>query len=129
MESIGLRATALRGPGRERMIVPNGQITGIRVIPGGRRTVRIEMLTRDPDALQAAVTEIAGSMAGAGGPWEGPPRVVLRPAAGDLTRVIAVLETEPARDGDPGGWLVEALAERAGDLVVGRPLAISEGSR
>ena len=129
VESIGLRATVLRGPGRERMIVPNGQITGIRVIPDGSRQVRLEMLTRDPDAVEAMVSEIAGSVVGAGGPWDGPPRVVVRPAEGGLARVIAVLEVEPAREGAADAWLVDALEARAGDLLVGRPLAISEGGR
>jgi small conductance mechanosensitive channel len=129
VESIGLRATVLRGPGQERMIVPNGQITGIRVIPDGLRQVRVEMLTRDPDGVQAVVTEIAGSVAGAGGPWDGPPRVVVRQVDDDLARVIVVLETQPARDVAADAWLVDALAARAGDLLVGRPLAIPEGSR
>ncbi|HSJ73998.1 MAG TPA: mechanosensitive ion channel family protein [Miltoncostaeaceae bacterium] len=129
VESIGLRATILRGPGSERMVVPNGQITGIRVIPNGRRQVRLEMLTPDPDAVQALVHEVAGSVAGAGGPWDGPPRVVVRPAEGDLARVIVVLEVEPAREGAADAWLVDALAARGGDLLVGRPLAISEGGR
>ncbi len=129
VETIGLRATVLRGPGSERMIVPNGQITGIRIIPNGRRQVRLEMLTRDPDAVQAMVHEIAGSVAGAGGPWDGPPRVVVRPAEGGLARVIAVLEVEPAREGAADAWLVDALAARAGDLLVGRPLSIAEGGR
>jgi moderate conductance mechanosensitive channel len=129
VESIGLRATVLRGPGSERMIVPNGQITGIRIIPYGRRQVRLELLTRDPEAVQAVVHEVAGSVAGAGGPWDGPPRVVVRPVEGDLARVIVALEVEPAREGAADAWLVDALAARAGDLLVGPPLAISEGAR
>jgi small-conductance mechanosensitive channel len=129
VESIGLRATVLRGPGSERMIVPNGQITGIRVIPNGRRQVRLEMLTGDPDAVQAMVHEVAGSVAGAGGPWDGPPRVVVRPAEGGLARVIVTLEVEPAREGAADAWLVDALAARAGDMLVGPPLALAEGAR
>jgi small-conductance mechanosensitive channel len=127
VESIGLRATVLRGPGTERMIVPNGQISGVRVIPDGRRRVRVEVLTRDPDAVQALVHEVAGSVAGAGGPWDGPPRVVVRPAEGGLTRVIVVLDVEAARDGAADAWLADALAARAGELLVGPPLALSEG--
>jgi small-conductance mechanosensitive channel len=129
VESIGLRATVLRGPGSERMIVPNGQITGVRIIPNGRRQVRLEMLTREPDAIQALVHEVAGSVAGAGGPWDGPPRVVVRPAESGLARVIVALEVEAAREGAADAWLVDALAARGGDLLVGPPLAISEGAR
>lgn len=129
VESIGLRATVLRGTGRERMIVPNGQITGMRIIPDGRRQIRLEMLTRDPDALQAAVAAIAGSVAGAGGPWDGPARIVVRPGEDGLSRVVAIVEVDPARDGAADSWLADAVAAGAGDLLVGPPLAMSEGGR
>jgi small-conductance mechanosensitive channel len=129
VESIGLRATVLTGSGSERMIVPNGSITGTRVIPTGRRRVRLEMLTTDGDALEAMVHEIAGAVAGAGGPWDGPPRVVARPAAGGLTRLIAIVEIDPTLEGAAEIWLGDALSARAGDLLVGPPLAICEGCR
>jgi small conductance mechanosensitive channel len=128
VESIGLRATVLTGSDRGRMVVPNGDITGIRVFRDGRLRVRLEMLTRDPDALGTAVHEIAGSVAGAGGPWDGPPRVVVRDAEGGLTRLIAVVDVDPAREGAAETWLADAIAVRAADLLVGPPLAISEGS-
>lgn len=129
VESIGLRATALRGPGSERIIIPNGQITGIRVIPSGRRPVRLELLTSDPEALSAVVHEIAGAVAGAGGPWDGPPRVVVRPTQSELARVIVIVEVDPVREGGAEGWLAEALTARAGDLLVGPPLSISDRTR
>ncbi len=129
VESIGLRATTLRGPGRELMIIPNGQINGVRVIPDGRRRVRLEMLTRDPEAVQAAIQDVAGSVAGAGGPWDGPPRVVVRDGQGGLSRLIVALELEAARDGAAEAWLADAIAARAGDLLVGPPLAIPEAGR
>src|SRR5690606_3109076 len=115
VESVGLRATTLRGADGERMFVPNGAISGVRVIPAGRRRVRIEALTRDPDAVEAAIRDLAGAVAGAGGPWAGPPRVVRRDAPEDLTRLIAVLELDPARAGAPDAWLAQTLADRAGD--------------
>lgn len=129
VESLGLRATVLSGAGGERMIVPNGAISAVRVIPAGRRRVRIETLTHDPDAVEAAVHEIAGAMSGAGGPWDGPPRVVRRDAAGGLTRLIAVVELDPSRKGAADAWLADALAARAGDLLVGPPLLLPEGWR
>jgi small-conductance mechanosensitive channel len=129
VESLGLRATVLAGADGERMTVPNGQITAVRVIPRGRRRARIEMLTRDPDALEAAVHEIAGAVTGAGGPWDGPPRVVRRDAPGGLTRLIAVLELDPAREGAADAWLADAIAARAGDLLEGPPLTLPEGGR
>jgi small-conductance mechanosensitive channel len=129
VESVGLRATELTGAGGERMIVPNGAISGVRVIPDGRRGVRIEALTRDPDALEAAVHELAGALAGAGGPWDAPARVVRRDAEDGLTRLIAVVELDPSRGGAPDAWLADALAQRAGDLMVGPPLVLPEGGR
>ena len=111
------------------MIIPNGQINGVRVIPDGRRRVRLEMLTRDPEAVQAAIQDVAGSVAGAGGPWDGPPRVVVRDGQGGLSRLIVALELEAARDGAAEAWLADAIAARAGDLLVGRPLAIPEAGR
>ena len=129
VESIGLRATVLRGVGSERMIIPNGQITGIRVIPDGRRRVRLELLTAEPEAVEAVVHEIGGAVAGAGGPWDGPPRVVARSTDGQLTRLIVIVEVDPVREGAPEAWLAGALAARAGDLLAGPPLAISDGAR
>ncbi len=129
VESIGLRATVLAGPGSERMVVPNGQITGLRVIPGGLRRLRLELLTRDPEAVEALVHEVAGTLAGAGGPWDGPPRVVVRPGDDGVTRVIAVLDVNAARAGASDAWLADALAARAGDLLVSPPLTTAEGRR
>ena len=87
------------------MIVPNGSISGIRVIPAGRRRVRLEMLTADPETVEAMVHEIGGAVAGAGGPWDRPPRVVVRSAEGGLSRLIAIVEIDPSREGRPRpGW-------------------------
>jgi small-conductance mechanosensitive channel len=129
VESIGLRATVLRGPGSERIIVPNGQVIGVRVIPDGRRRVRLELLSREPEAVRAVIHEVAGALAGAGGPWDGPPRVVLRPTAGELTRVIAIVEVDPEREDAAASWLADAVAARAGDLLVGPPLATGDRGR
>lgn len=129
VESLGLRATVLTGAGGERMTVPNGAITAVRVIPGGRRRVRIEALTQDPDAVEAAIHELAGAMSGAGGAWDGPPRVVRRDAGGGLTRLITVVELDPSRKSAADTWLADALADRAGDMLVGPPLLLPEGWR
>ena len=75
------------------------------------------------------VHRLAGAVAGAGGPWDGPPRVVVRRADDGMSRLIAIVEVDPAREGAAATWLADALAERAGDLLAGPPLAISEGSR
>jgi small-conductance mechanosensitive channel len=126
VETLGLRTTVLVGAGGERAIVPNGQITAVRLIPGGRRRYRLEMLTRDPDALQAIVGEVAGAVAGAGGPWDASPRIVCRDLEGDLVRVIAIVEVAAEREGAAEAWLPQAIAARAGDLLLGPPLAVMD---
>ena len=76
VRTLGLRATVLLGPGGERMIVPNGQITAVRLLPSGRRRHRLEFLTREPDLVTAAITELAALTGRAGGPWRSDARVV-----------------------------------------------------
>ncbi len=119
--ALGLRATELRGPAGERMIIPNGVITAVRTIPGGLRSHRLELFTRDPDRVQAILHELGASAAGAGGPWRSPPRVVRRDGVDGVVRLIAVIEAEAARDEAPV-WLADAVAARAGDLLVAPPL-------
>lgn len=121
VESVGLRTTVLRGTSGERMIVPNGVITGVRTIPDGTRRHRMELLTREPDRVQELLHELAGAVRGAGGPWRQPPRVVRRELDGGLTRLVAILEVDAHRDG-AAGWLADALAARAGDLLAAPPL-------
>ena len=71
VESIGLRATVLNGSGSERMIVPNGSISGIRVIPAAAGACASRCSRADPETVEAMVHEIGGAVAGAGGPGTG----------------------------------------------------------
>ncbi|MGD9573202.1 MAG: mechanosensitive ion channel domain-containing protein [Thermoleophilia bacterium] len=119
--SVGLRTTVLGGPNGERMIVPNGVITGVRTIPGAQRPLRMEILTRDPDRVHAIVYELSASLAGAGGPWRSPPRIVRREGEDDITRIIAVVDCDAARE-EAVTWLADAVATRAGHLLVAPPL-------
>lgn len=121
VESVGLRTTVLAGPTGERMIVPNGVISGVRTIPSGTRRHRIELLTREPDRVHAMLYELAASTAGAGGPWRSPPRVVRRDGEDGIVRLIAVTEVDAARE-ESVAWLADAVAGRAGDLLVAPPL-------
>ena len=109
------------GPGRERMIVPNGSISAVRVLPEGRRRHRIELLTRDPDAVGALLAELGAALAGAGGPWRGAPRVTRRDAGDGITRMIAIVEADAHRE-DAVGWLADALVGRAGGMLLAPPL-------
>jgi small conductance mechanosensitive channel len=128
VESLGLRTTVLSGASGERLIVPNGNIAAIRVIPSGRRPHRIELLTRDPDQVEAIVRELASAVSGAGGPWRSMPRLVRRASDDGLTRIIAVVDVDAARE-DSTRWLADAIASRAGDLLVAPPLRAVDPGR
>ena len=129
VDAVGLRTTELLGPGAERMIVPNGQITAVRLYPEGRRHYRLELLTRDPEALEGIVAEVAGGVAGAGGPWEACPRMVRREGDGGLTRLIAIVAADAFQDDTPPHWLADAVAQRAGDRLASPPLVTLDRGR
>jgi small-conductance mechanosensitive channel len=129
VDSLGLRTTELLGPGAERMIVPNGQITAVRLYPEGRRRYRVELLTSDPDAIEAILAEVAGGVAGAGGPWEACPRMVRREGDGGRTRLIAVVDADAFQDDSATHWLADAVAQRAGDRLASPPLVTLDRGR
>ena len=129
VHSLGLRTTVLLGPGAERMTVPNGQITAIRLYPEGRRHYRVEMLTRDPDAVEGIVAEVAAGVAGAGGPWEACPRMVRRERDGGLTRLIAIVDADAFQDDTATHWLADTVAQRAGDRLASPPLVTLDRGR
>ena len=129
VDTLGLRTTVLLGPGAERMTVPNGQITAIRLYPEGRRHYRLEMLTRDPEAVEGIVAEVAGGVAGAGGPWEACPRMVRREREGGLTRLIAIVDADAFQDDTALHWLADAVAQRAGDRLASPPLVTLDRGR
>ena len=129
VHSLGLRTTVLLGPGAERMTVPNGQISAIRLYPEGRRHYRVEMLTRDPDAVEDIVAEVAAGVAGAGGPWEACPRMVRRERDGGLTRLIAIVDADAFQDDTATHWLADTVAQRAGDRLASPPLVTLDRGR
>jgi small-conductance mechanosensitive channel len=129
VDSLGLRTTVLLGPGAERMIVPNGQITAARLYPEGRRRYRLELLTADPDAIEAILAEVGGGVAGAGGPWEACPRMVRRESDGGLTRLIAILDADALQDESATHWLADAVALKAGDRLASPPLVTLDQGR
>ena len=128
VEIVGLRTTVLAGASGEQLIVPNGNITAVRVIPGGRRPHRIELLTREPDQVEAIVREVASAVSGAGGPWRSMPRLVRRAGDEGLTRIIAVVDVDAVRE-DSTQWLADAIGERAGDLLIAPPLRTVDPGR
>jgi hypothetical protein len=129
VDSLGLRTTVLVGPGAERMTVPNGQITAIRLYPEGRRHYRVELLTRDPEAVEGIIAEVAGGVAGAGGPWEACPRMVRRGSDGGLIRLIAIVDADAFQDDTATHWLADTVAQRAGDRLASPPLVTLDRGR
>ena len=121
VRTLGLRTTVLAGPGGERMIVPNGQITAVHLMPQGHRRHRLEFLTRDPDTVTAAVHRLSAATATAGGPWTSGARTVLNDCGDGVTRVIAIVEVDAQRE-DAVDWLVGAVSARAGDALEAPPL-------
>jgi hypothetical protein len=121
VRALGLRATVLVGPGGERMIVPNGQIAAVRVTSGGHQRHRLEFLTRDPDAVTAAVHSLCSSTASAGGAWASPPRVVRNEGPDGVSRVIVVVDVDVHRV-EAAAWLADAVAAGVGDALTAPPL-------
>lgn len=117
---LGLRTTVLAGPDGERMVVPNGQVTAVRVIPSGRRRHRLELVTDDPDTAGAAIVELVGPT-GRGGPWLSEPRIVRNEAEGGRTRMVVILDVDARRE-DAVAWLADALVARLGDTLQAPPL-------
>jgi len=122
VRSVGLRTTVLTSVRGERVTIPNGNITAVHVFPDGRRPHRIELLTRDADAVLQILRELTGAIAGAGGPWDAVPRIVSRDAQDGLTRLIVIVDVDASRE-DAVAWLGDALTTRAGDLLVAPPLS------
>ena len=129
VDAVGLRTTVLVGTGAERMIVPNGQITAVRLYPEGRRRYRLELLTRDPGAIEGILAEVAGGVAGVGGPWEACPRMVRREGDAGLTRLIAIVDADAFQDDTAPRWLADAVALKAGDRLVSPPLVVPDRGR
>ena len=121
VRTLGLRTTVLTAPGGERMIVPNGQITAVRLIPGGQRRHRLEFLTRDPDAVAVAVHTLSAATARAGGPWTAEPRTVRQEGPDGITRLIVMVDVDAYRE-DAVDWLVDAVVARSGDALEAPPL-------
>jgi hypothetical protein len=110
------------------MIVPNGLITGVRVIPTGCGATASRSSRATPRALRASVQEVVGAVAGAGEPWDAPARIVCRPLADGLTRVIAVVEVGAGREAAREDWLSRGVAARRG-APLGRSAARRGGGR
>ena len=73
-----------------------------------------------PRAGGGDVRELAGAVTGGGGPWRAMPRLIRRAGDDGLTRVVAVVDVDAARE-DATQWLTDA--SRAGRRPPRRPAA------
>jgi moderate conductance mechanosensitive channel len=122
VEELGLRATVLRDLNGDLIHVPNGAITSVRTVPSGFRTYRLELATRDPDALEPVVTEVLQAAPVGRGRFLRPPRIAKREALGaGLTRLEVRAEVPPWLDELVSDWLSGAIRERAGALLAAPP--------
>ncbi len=119
--ALGLRTTELEGPGAERMIVPNGQITAVRMIPRGRRRHRVEFLTRDPDAVATSILSLTSATSRADGPWASETRLVRHENPDGVTRLIAILDVDVHRE-EAVPWLVDAVTMAVSQALEAPPL-------
>ena len=122
---LGVRATVVRGLNGDVCTVPNGQITGVRRVPNGMRSMQVRLVTREPEALAKAVAEVASMAPAGGGRFLRPPRVAeRRDIGGGLTAMRVVAEVAPTLEWLVDDYLVTALRARAGDLLATEPIVV-----
>jgi moderate conductance mechanosensitive channel len=124
VKELGLRTTVIHDLNGDRCFVPNGSITAVRRVTGGRRRLIVDLLTPEPDALAPVVRDLAAAM-----PPDlaalGPHELERVPAGEGLVRVRLELEMPPALEPAVREFVLAGLSARAGDAVVGEPLVTS----
>jgi hypothetical protein len=122
VEEVGLRSTVLRDLNGDALYVPNGSISAVRRVPGGVRAYRLEVVTRDAAAVEAAVDAATALGGAAGAAFVLPPRVVERRPAGEgLEALVVEASVPPSLEWLVDAHLVGTLRARAGDALVGDP--------
>jgi small conductance mechanosensitive channel len=126
VEELGLRTTVIRDLNGDRMYIANGQISAVRRVPGRWRSVVVELPTRDPDALEAAVVAIARRLPTGGAPYVRPPRVAGRREAGEGIWVLRVrAEAPPSLEDEAVERFLEAVRTAAPDLLAAAPRTLT----
>lgn len=125
VEEVGLRATVLRDLNGDLLFVPNGQITGARRLPQRNRTLAVEIIARDPGAVEQALAEAARVGAVRGARFATAPHVTARTDLGDgLVALRVRASVAPSLEWLVRDLLVGLLDARAGDAMVRPPMVI-----
>jgi small conductance mechanosensitive channel len=124
VEELGVRTTVLRDLNEDRLYVPNGQITAVRRVHGGWRTIQIQLVTSDPVAVGKAVGDIVRlAPVGSGRLFLREPRVVERKGLPEgLSELRVHVDVAPALQWVAEGYVLDSLRERAGDVLVAEPV-------
>jgi small conductance mechanosensitive channel len=126
VEELGVRTTVVRDLNGDVCHVPNGQITAVRKVPKGWRSFQVKLVTRDPDALSAVVSEVATLAPTGSARFLRPPRISdRRDLGGGLTALRLRAEVAPSLVWLVDDFLVGTLQARAGDLLAAPPIVFS----
>jgi moderate conductance mechanosensitive channel len=126
VDEVGIRTTVVRDLNGDVCHIPNGQITAVRRVPKGWRSFQVKLITRDPDALTAVVTEVASLAPTGSARFLRPPRVSdRRDLGGGMFALRLRAEVAPSLEWLVEEFLVNAVAARAGDLLVAPPMVFS----
>jgi moderate conductance mechanosensitive channel len=126
VEELGVRTTVVRDLNGDVCHVPNGQISAVRRVPKGWRSFQVKLITRDPDALAAVVTEVASLAPTGSARFLRTPRIADRRDLGaGLTALRLRAEVAPSLEWLVEDFLVGTLTARAGDLLVTAPIVFS----
>lgn len=123
VEEVGIRTTIVRERNGDLCHVPNGQVTGVRRAPPAGRTLRLWLVTRDPEAVEAALPDVARSISGAVD-MEGRSHI-----GDDLWAVMLEADAAPGDDQDAGDRLAAALRARLASVLVGDPQVVGAPPR
>jgi small-conductance mechanosensitive channel len=129
VEDFNLRRTHLRDLNGDVLSLPNGSITGVRRVRGGWRTFMLQLTTRDPVSLVAALSDIVRlAPVGEGRLFLRAPQVLDSRSLGDgLTRLRVRVDASPSAEWVIQDFLLDSLRAKAGDFLAGDPSVESIG--
>lgn len=122
VQEVGVRTTILRDANGDRCFIPNGQIAAVRRYPSPRSMLSVTLLTRDPDAAEAALGRI-GALAGLDAGVAASAQSVTRQEVGGDTTAVRGRVAVSAMVSDHARELVAAvLAARLGETLTAEPV-------
>jgi hypothetical protein len=125
VEEIGVRTTVLRDFGGDRCFIPNGQITAVRRFPSRRADLDVALLTRDPEAAEAALNGLGGSGGGVGAVA----MVSRRDLGDDITAVHARVGVDAVRIEQARELVGAVLRGRLGERLIVDPVVTTANLR